>query len=51
MTDAHYRCANCDATFDDYVVLDDVGEYGTAACPECRQPSLRLACERREGEA
>ncbi|WP_162832657.1 hypothetical protein [Halorubrum tebenquichense] len=38
-----YRCASCDATFDDYVVLDDDSIAGTAACPECRQPSLRLA--------
>jgi len=43
VTDARYRCASCDATSDDYALLDDDTVGGTAACPECREPSLRLA--------
>jgi len=41
--DAMYRSASCDWERNDYVVLDDDTAGGTAACPECRQPSIRLA--------
>jgi len=41
--DAMYRSASCDWERNDYVVLDDDTAGGTATCPECRQPSIRLA--------
>jgi hypothetical protein len=41
--DPFYPCSACEWTGDDYHLLDTDSSGGTAACPECKQPTLRLA--------